>query len=162
MSTIDINTRCWLYISPDSESGPCVCAQRKRPMLLRGKTWWDKRLCFLLLNNLQILYEWWGNGSFQGISGRTLGRRKTWSGKLLSTCGLLWHQVHSPDGPWTPNCWAPTCGRLGIYLSLGICKQLSQRNMVKSPPLGIGDIITIFRKFYKKIISDDLKSFPPF
>lgn len=48
------------------------------------------------------------------------------------------------------------------YTSLGICKQLSQRNMVKSPPLGIGDIITIFRKFYKKIISDDLKSFPPF
>ena len=34
--------------------------------------------------------------------------------------------------------------------------------MVKSPPLGVRDMITIFRKFYKKIISDDLKSFPLF
>ena len=44
--------------------------------------------------------------------------------------------------------------------SLGICKQLSlERNMLKSPPLGVRDIITIFRNVYKKIISDDLTSF---
>ena len=48
-------------------------------------------------------------------------------------------------------------GLLGAHLRkagnvpFGICKQLSlERNMVKSPPLGVRDIITIFRKFYKK------------
>ena len=84
-----------------------------------------------------------------------MGRRKT-----SSTCGLPGHQVHSPDGPWTAGrppeeSWECT--------SFGICKQLSlEHNMVKSPPLGVRDMITIFRKFYKKIISDDLKSLPLF
>lgn len=74
-----------------------------------------------------------------------MGRRKT-----SSTCGLPGHQVHSPDGPWTAGrppeeSWECT--------SFGICKQLSlEHNMVKSPPLGVRDMITIFRKFYKKII----------
>lgn len=63
-----------------------------------------KRLCFLLLNNLQTIYEWWGNGTFQGISTATWGRSKLGSSEPLSTGRLLQHLVHSPRGTWTPQC----------------------------------------------------------
>lgn len=142
MSTIDINTRCWHYISPDSVSGPCVCAQRKD----YSRDWGGKsngiKAVFLLLNNLQTLYERWGNGSFQGISTKAWGRRRMgWSETpcSLASVPFTWMALDPRAQPLLQVAgWASTwCLQQHSFLG---------SRLMKPPPRGITRGITrIFR-----------------